>query len=100
MQPLTSPVHNPGEFGDGAARAIGNDRDPTLPPSLPEVILRFARRASIAGLSLSLIIHAVLWLIAAMVVIGGTHGDGTGSGEPGGPIEMAVVTEGELSQLQ
>src|SRR5690349_3812995 len=81
-------------------QALGNDRDPTVPPTLAEVILRWIQRASVSALGLSLLLHAILLLIAAKLIIGdGSYGGG--GGEPGGgPIEMAVVTEGELSKLQ
>jgi hypothetical protein len=81
-------------------QTLANDRDPTLPPSLPDLILKIIRRASVSALALSLIFHAVMWLIAAVVVIGSASAGSSGSGEPGGPMEMAVVTEGELTQLQ
>lgn len=60
------------------------------------------KRASLSGLLLSLVVHACFLIIAAMVVVGGRGGegeDGRGGGDPG-PIEMAVVSEGELSEIQ
>ncbi len=78
----------------------GNDRDATLPPTLMEVVVVNAKRASISALVLSLLFHGVAWLIAAMVVIGhGSAAAGSGNGDSG-QVEMAVVTEGELTQLQ
>jgi von Willebrand factor type A domain len=80
-------------------QTLANERDPTLPPSLPDLILQWVRRASVSALGLSLLFHAILLLIAAKLIIGG--GSYGGGGEAGsGPIEMAVVTEGELTHLQ
>ncbi len=59
-----------------------------------------ARRASISALAVSLLLHAMFWLIAAFLVMGGGGGGGAGSGGDPGPVEMAVVTEGELRQLE
>jgi hypothetical protein len=79
---------------------LANDRDPTLPPTLLEVVVTTTRRASISALALSLLFHSLMWLLAAFIVVGSAgSGGGSGSGETG-PIEMAVVTEGELTQLQ
>jgi hypothetical protein len=82
-------------------QTLANDRDPTLPPTLVEVVITTARRASISALALSLLFHGLMCLLAAFVVVGsgGYGGNGNGSGESG-PIEMAVVTEGELTKLQ
>jgi hypothetical protein len=80
-------------------QTLANDRDPTLPPTLPVLIFHWIRRASVSALGLSLLFHAILLLIAAKLIIGG--GSYGGGGEPGGgAIEMAVVTEGELTKLQ
>jgi hypothetical protein len=83
------------------SQTLVNPSDASPPPTPLEVIVHTVKRASVSALALSLVIHAILWLIAAVVVIGhGSYGGEGGSGTPGGPTEMAIVTEGELTQLQ
>ncbi|HYE63133.1 MAG TPA: hypothetical protein VD997_14155 [Phycisphaerales bacterium] len=85
LQPSMDPVQRLREE-PGVLRVIGSDY----------------KRASLSGLLVSIVVHACFLIIAAMVVVGGRGGDGTdgsGGGDPG-PIEMAVVSEGELSEIQ
>src|SRR5262245_30500284 len=81
-------------------QTLANDRDPTVPPTLGELILRWLHRASVSALGLSLLFHAILLLIAAKLIIGDASFGGGGGERGGGPIEVAVGTEGELTQLQ
>lgn len=54
-------------------------------------------RAMLASLGLSALAHAVLLAIAAFAVVGG-GGSGAGTG-PAGPIELAIITQTELSAM-
>lgn len=75
-----------------------NDRDPTLPPTVWQLFLRWSRRLAIGAVGASLIIHSLAALIAAGVVVGGWHpGEGASAGT--GAVEMAVMSEGELDAL-
>lgn len=79
--------------------------DPSPPPS-PEPTHghpppwwrtgRFYRRLSIAGVAVSLAVHVVLWLIAAVVHVGFSNADA--GGHAGSPVEFAVVTSLELAE--
>src|SRR4051812_39015456 len=85
--PLTTPSLNP----------IFGQRPPA--PGLLDKLVHGVRQASITAVVISLVIHALGWLIAAMVIVGGGHSNsGNGVGDAG-PVEMAVVTEGELTKL-
>lgn len=66
----------------------------------PVWFVKWAPPATIAALSLSLLIHLLLWGVAAVVYLGGAQAGGAGGG--GGPtaIGVAVVTEAELGEMQ
>jgi len=72
------------------------------PPSFWRRVAGDARRASLSAMAISLALHACFLIIAMLVVVGGGGGGGDGSGGGGepGPIEMAVITEGELAQIE
>lgn len=79
----------------------GNDRDETLPPTLWQLIVRWATRATVAALMLSLVFHIAGWQVARFVMVGGgIPTAGGGDGDDNGTIEMAVMTEGELDAIQ
>lgn len=60
--------------------------------------IRLAPPAILTGLLISLAIHVVGLVIAALVAIGGAQAGGAGEA-PGAPVEFAVVTEAELADL-
>lgn len=66
--------------------------------SLGAKIRRWFLRASIAGMILSLLVHVVLFLIAAFIITGG-GGGGRGPG-PAAGIEFAVQSESDLDEFQ
>lgn len=61
---------------------------------------RWAPPATMAAVGISLVVHLVLWIVAAFVLIGGAQAGGAGSGEGSGAIGVAVMTETELGQLK
>ncbi len=62
-------------------------------------LLRIATATTLAALGISLVIHLLGGILAAIFVVGAVPGRGGGDG-PGAPIEMAVISEAELTQLQ
>jgi hypothetical protein len=71
---------------------------PDAPPSLREVIAKWVLRASVAGLVLSLVIHVTFMLLAYFVHFG--DGKTPGMGKAGSEVGLAVMTEGELAEVQ
>ena len=70
------------------------------PRTFWQAVAGSARRASLSAVVMSVVVHVCFLVIAMLMVVGGGGGgDGTGGGDPG-PVQMAVVTEGELAQLQ
>lgn len=61
-----------------------------------ERIALWLTRASIAGLAISVALHVVFLFVAAFAMVGGGAGAGGG---PGGPVELAIVTQTELAAL-
>jgi hypothetical protein len=64
--------------------------------------LRFMRNAVLLGVGISALLHIAGLILSAFIVFGsgGGSGDGQGGGNGGrGGVEVAVMTEGELSQL-
>ncbi|MBI1189842.1 MAG: hypothetical protein GC200_04065 [Tepidisphaera sp.] len=78
---------------DGIADSV------TPEPALPDRLKRWLRNATIAGTSISLLVHLAGWIIAAFILVG--HGPGSGSGEPGsGAVEMAIMSQGDVQALE
>lgn len=78
----------------------GTDPESQVPetePTLGETIRRWFLRASIAGMILSLVVHLVIFLIAALITTGGGGGKPKG---PGAAIEFAVQTDSQLDEFQ
>jgi len=83
-----------------ADSTTGTDPDALVPdpePTLGELIRRWFLRASIAGMLLSLLVHVVLFVIAALIT---TSGGGGRSPGPGAAIEFAVQSESTLDEFQ
>jgi hypothetical protein len=64
-----------------------------------ERILRIATATSLGALGISLMVHVLGGLIAAVLVVGAAPGRGEGSGGDA-PVEMAILSQAELTQLQ
>jgi hypothetical protein len=67
--------------------------------SLLHSILRVATATTLGALAISLVVHLLGGVLAAIFVVGAVPGRGGGDGD-GAPIEMAVISQGELTQLQ
>lgn len=77
----------------------GSSEGEQNPPSLWSVIVRWAIRGTVAAFAVSLIVHVVGLVIAGLIVLG----DGRSGGSPPGapePVGFAVMTEGELAEMQ
>lgn len=94
-----------------AARTAQNDRPLAAPdPGAEEadaqrrgriaaVVRRHGPPAALTGLLLSLMIHIIGGILAALISFGIAQSGGAGSGH-GAEIELAVMTEGELAVMQ
>lgn len=78
----------------------GKDPEQALAQEEPTLAVRLRTwflRASIAGMILSLVVHVVLFLIAALIT---TAGGGGRSATPGAAVEFAVMSESQLDDFQ
>lgn len=90
---LTGPAAAGAETGsepEGASPHTGRVR------SLAVVIRRRIERASVLGWVVSLTLHSLLLLVAASILLDRPSGIGKAPGE----VELAVITQQELSQMQ
>lgn len=69
-----------------------------VPETISQRLVRLAPPTTLAALLLSLLVHLVILLIAALVAIGTPQAGGAGPGDT--PIELAIVTDEELAKLQ
>lgn len=64
----------------------------------------WVRRATPPAVALSLVAHALFIIIGAFVMVRGGQGSTTGTGEEGGgnggPVEVAMMSGGELSEIE
>jgi hypothetical protein len=61
--------------------------------------MRWIRPLTMGAVGMSLLIHLVLWAIAAFVLIGGGQAGGAGEGTGNGTVGVAVMTEAEFAQM-
>lgn len=62
--------------------------------------VRWAPPATMAAAGASLLVHLVLWMIAAFILIGGGQAGGAGGGRGDNTVGVAVMTEAELGKEQ
>jgi hypothetical protein len=77
-------------------------QEPNLHPQLERVrVEQWARRTLVPAMALSLVVHACLILLAALVLVqGGGGSPGSSEGDAAlGQVELAVMTEGEVAAL-
>lgn len=96
MKPMTERAQpqnsNTQRQADGAAEAPEN-------PSVGRMLIRWAPPAMLGAVGLSMLIHAILGLVAALVLVGGAQAGGsTGEGN-GDTIGVAVMMEAELGSV-
>lgn len=72
---------------------------PQPPASMGQKVLRWTRNATIAGMSISVVVHVVGWIIAAFVLVGGSPGSGAGDAGSGA-VEMAIMSSGDVKALE
>lgn len=60
-------------------------------------VLKWVFRASVAGLGLSILVHIVLAIVAALIIVDRPHGS---AGASALEVDLAVVTDSELRELQ
>ena len=95
--PLTHPTPPPPGDSRGRVRRSLGERDRTAPLPLRTLLLRAVTNAAVAGVVISLLVHAIGWIAASGLVIGMRGGTSAGGGDEG--VGMAVVTAAELSEL-
>jgi hypothetical protein len=84
---------SPGRPVDALPGARAEDHVP-----FDERLMRWVRRATVVGLAASILVHLVLWFIAAHTRIG-APGEGSPAPMPGA-VEFAVMTQSELAELE
>lgn len=82
------------------AETIPDDRLGALEdePTFADRLVRFLRRASIAGLAISLIVHLTLALVSSLLIIDRSRAATAEAMDEG--FEFAIMTEQELTDLQ
>lgn len=75
-----------------AARTEGEE----VVQSVRDKFIRWAPPAMLGAVGLSVLIHALLGLVAALVLVGGAQAGGSSGGGDGQPVGVAVMTEAEL----
>lgn len=66
--------------------------------TLSQRVWKWVRRATVVGIVVSLAVHLITGVIAALVLIGGQPGARPGEGESA--VEFAVTTDAELAAIQ
>jgi hypothetical protein len=67
--------------------------------ALPPELRKWAPPATMAAVAISVVIHGLLWVIAAVVIVGGVaQAGGAGGGDQQG-VGVAIMTEAELGEL-
>lgn len=79
--------------------AAGAPETRTPKHRLAEHLWLWMRRATVVGLAASLMMHVLGVGVAGRLGISSTPGGGSGAGN-GAPVEFAIVTEGQLSDLE
>ncbi|MFO0833179.1 MAG: hypothetical protein U0637_15205 [Phycisphaerales bacterium] len=75
------------------------ERDATLPPRLRDVAAKWLLRVSVLAFVVSIVLHLTGGVIARYITIG--HGGGAAViGEGEGPVEMAILSEGDLKGVE
>ena len=98
--PMTRPSSNQPDTrppADAPATLVGVGAV-TDPVPFDEKLLRWIRRATVVGVAVSLLVHLLMWFVAAHMSIG--HDLGGGDAAMPGVVDFAVMTEAELAQLQ
>lgn len=103
------PEHNPFRKPAGETRPIASGADAAALPAepqgaglplwraIPEAVRRWALRSITAGLLISLLIHALLAVLASAIFLNRPAGDG---GRAPGEVELAIATQTELTEMQ
>jgi hypothetical protein len=73
--------------------------EPTEAESTGQKLARLAPPATLMGLAISLSVHLLALVVAALIAVGGAQAGGAGGTDEGGPVELAVLTESELAQI-
>lgn len=81
--------------------AAGPNPDAAPDPRWRGRLGRWFLRASMSAAGLSILIHLILWGVAAVIYVGGMQAGGGGAAQAGGGnVGVAVMTEAELGGLQ
>jgi hypothetical protein len=95
--PIMSQMRSSSTHGQAQA-ADPTGAEPAHELTLGQQVRRWIVRGSATGLLLSLLIHALFLLIAAIWTIGVVQAGGAGA--RGGEVELAILSETELSALE
>jgi hypothetical protein len=99
--PPASPKAAGGRVVPQGSPAGGGGGDLLIPrePTLKQRIVQWAIRGSITGFLLSLLVHLILLVVAAIWTIGVAQAGGS-KGRDIGEIELAIASEAELAALE
>lgn len=85
-----------------------SDADPApdalqpAPPTLWEVVIKWMWRGTLGAFFISLLVHLTGLLLAGLVIVGNSGAGASGTPAGGAPkgVDFAVMTDGELAELQ
>jgi hypothetical protein len=89
---------SPSPTPDDAAPADAWSDEDSHHGDVARTIVKWVTRASVAGFAISFIAHLVFLFVSGVISFGG--GGRGGPALPGGAVEVAFMTEGELGALQ
>ncbi|MFM9996384.1 MAG: vWA domain-containing protein [Phycisphaerales bacterium] len=107
MPQRDQPGDEPGDPGPASSwldRLLGvrplRDADGMVIPETPaQRFVRAAPPATMFALAISLFVHLVVLLLAALIAVGSAQAGGSGEGGSRGPVEVAVISESELAAM-
>lgn len=103
MNPMTDRVQRQNPSAPAAARpqvaAAQAPAEVEAEPKLRNIFMKWAPPAMLGAVGLSMLIHAMLGLVAALVLVGGAQAGGSKGEGNGETVGVAIMTEAELGSI-